>query len=71
MGYYFDWLRLKFEMGEYIAEGFAKGYAEGQREARIEIALRLRSMGMDDQQIHKATELSFEEISNLDKEEEE
>ena len=45
--------------------GIKEGIAIGQREANVETARRLRKMGMSDDDIHKATNLSFDEIRIL------
>ena len=50
-------------------EGFSLGRDEGigigRREANFETARRLRDMGMADNDIHKATSLSLEELRTL------
>lgn len=51
------------EMG--LAEGRAEGLVEGKREANFETARRLRTAGMSDDDIHKFTDLSFEDIRSL------
>ena len=45
--------------------GIKEGIAIGQREANFETARRLREMGMSDNDIHKATNLSLDEIRIL------
>ena len=56
-------------LNEGRAKGLAEGRAEGRAEVRIEqqnrIALNLKSMGMDPEQIAIATGLSLEEIKEL------
>ena len=53
-----------------IAEGFSKGGAKGlkrgEHTTKVKIAERLRSMGMNDEDIHRATELSLEDIRSLE-----
>ena len=46
-------------------EGLVKGLAKGRREEKFETARRLRSAGMSDNDIHKFTDLSFEDIRTL------
>ncbi len=48
-----------------IAEGIALGEERGIRKANLETARRLREMGMIDNDIQKATNLSFDDISSL------
>ncbi len=50
---------------EGIKEGIAVGEERGRREANFETARRLREMGLSDNDIHKATNLSFDEIHIL------
>ena len=50
---------------EGIKEGIAVGEERGRREANFETARRLREMGMSDNDIHKATNLSLDEIRIL------
>ena len=42
-----------------------EGLERGRREANLETARRLREMGMKDNDIHRATNLSFEDIRTL------
>ena len=46
-------------------EGLDKGRAEGRAESKLEIARRLKSMGLSAEDIIRATELSAEEFENL------
>ena len=48
-----------------IKEGIAVGEERGRREANFEIARRLREMGMSDNDIHRATNISFEDLQRL------
>ena len=48
-----------------MEEGEAKGRKEGERKKQIEIAKRLLKLGIDIEDIEKATELTKEEIENL------
>ena len=48
-----------------IKEGIAVGEERGRREANFETARRLREMGLSDNDIHKATNLSLDEIRIL------
>ena len=50
---------------EGLHEGISIGEERGRREANFETARRLRAMGMIDNDIQKATNLSFDEISSL------
>ena len=63
------YLMSKFERNERIAEGRAEGIAigraEGEQKASIRIARRMRSIGMNDQQIQAVTGLPLEVISSL------
>ena len=45
-----------------IAEGRAEGIAEGRAEAHRDVALTMKSMGMDEELIAKATGLTVEEV---------
>lgn len=72
---YLAWLRDKRIWDENslrdegYEEGFEKGELEGKKEgkkeANIEIAKRLKEMGLSNEEISKATELSIEEIENI------
>ena len=50
---------------EGLNEGITIGEERGRREANFETARRLRAMGMIDNDIQKATNLSFDEINSL------
>ena len=45
--------------------GIKEGEERGMRKANLETARRLREMGMIDNDIQKATNLSFDDISSL------
>ena len=46
-------------------EGMAKGLAKGMEKEKISTARRLLSMGLSEEQVSTATELSLEEIQKL------
>ena len=48
-------------------EGLAKGLAKGMEKEKIATARRLLSMGLSEEQVSTATELSLEEIQKLRK----
>ena len=48
-----------------ISVGEARGESRGRREANLEIARRLRAMGLSDSDISKATDLPVEEFAKL------
>ena len=48
-----------------IAEGHARGHAEGHAEAKIEMANKLKALGVDIDTIVQATGLDRETIENL------
>lgn len=48
-----------------LAEGLEKGMAEGLEKGRVETAINLKKMGVDDDIISKASGLSIEEIQKL------
>lgn len=48
-----------------LAEGHAKGLAEGRAEAHRDVALTMKSMGMDEEVIAKATGLTVEEVRSI------
>ena len=48
-----------------IKEGIAVGEERGMLKANLETARRLREMGLSDNDIHKATNLSFDDIRIL------
>ena len=50
---------------EGLAEGLEKGKKEGKRESSIEIAKKLKDMGMDKNKIVEITNLKLEEIEKL------
>ena len=50
---------------EKIEEGRIAGLAEGRREANFETARRMRDAGMADPDIHRFTNLSFDELRML------
>ncbi len=58
-----------FEENERIEVAYQLGYWEGRRAERADIALRMRKLGMTDEQICAATTLSPEELSSLDSQE--
>ena len=47
------------------AEGYAEGHAEGYAEAKIEMAIKLKALGVDIDTIVQATGLDRETIENL------
>ncbi|MCR5347526.1 MAG: Rpn family recombination-promoting nuclease/putative transposase [Fretibacterium sp.] len=60
-----EYMMLLMRDQEKIEEGRIAGLAEGRREANFETARRLRDMGMTDSDIHRATNLSFEDLRKL------
>ena len=56
----------KYFLDEGLRKGIDKGKNIGIQEANFATARRLRQMGMSDDDIHKATELSLEDIRSLD-----
>ncbi|MBQ9404258.1 MAG: hypothetical protein IJU15_04670 [Synergistaceae bacterium] len=48
-----------------IKEGIAVGEKRGRREANLETARRLREMGMNDNDIHRATNISIDDLRLL------
>ena len=52
---------------EGMAKGLEKGREEGMEKEKISTARRLLSMGLSEEQVSTATELSLEEIQNLRK----
>ena len=52
-------------IAEGLAEGHAKGLAEGHAEAKIEMAIKLKALGVDIDTIVQATGLDRETIENL------
>ena len=48
-----------------IAEGLAQGHAKGLAEAKIEMAIKLKALGVDIDTIVQATGLDRETIENL------
>ena len=55
----------KYFLNKAHSEGLNEGIEQGRREAIFETARRLRAMGMIDNDIQKATNLSLDEISSL------
>lgn len=51
--------------GEGKLEGHAEGYLQGREEERIAVARKLKSMGLPDMDIAKATSLTLEELKQL------
>ena len=49
-------------------EGIEKGIKKGQKEKQIQIAKKLKKMGMAEKEIEEATGLTEEEIQKLDNE---
>ncbi len=60
-------IEVAYQLGYW--EGYWIGYWEGRRAERADIALRMRKLGMTDEQICAATTLSPEELSSLDSQE--
>ena len=58
-----QWKQQGLEMG--MQEGLEKGMQQGRTDEKFDTAKRLRSMGMTDEQIQFATQLSLEEIKTL------
>ena len=56
---------LDYEGRSIFYDGIAVGKERGRREANIETARRLREMGMNDNDIYKATSISFEDLQML------
>ena len=56
---------LDYEGRSIFYDGIAVGEERGRREANIETARRLREMGMNDNDIYKATSISFEDLQML------
>ena len=52
-------------IAEGLAQGHAKGLAEGHAEAKIEMAIKLKALGVDIDTIVQATGLDRETIENL------
>ena len=48
-----------------IQEGIAVGEERGRREEKLDTARRLRAMGMNDNDIHRATNISFDDLQML------
>ena len=48
-----------------MAKGMEKGIAKGMEKEKLATAHRLLSMGLSDEQVATATELSLEEIQKL------
>ena len=54
-------------MAKGLAKGLEKGREEGMEKEKIATARRLLSMGLSEEQVSTATELSLEEIQKLRK----
>ena len=54
-------------MAKGMEKGLEKGREEGMEKEKIATARRLLSMGLSEEQVSTATELSLEEIQNLRK----
>ena len=52
-------------IAEGLAEGHAKGLAEGLAEAKIEMAIKLKALGIDIDTIVQATGLDRETVERL------
>lgn len=52
-------------LAEGRAEGLAEGCEKGRKEGRRDVALTMKTMGMDDETIAKATGLTVEEVRNI------
>ena len=52
-------------IAEGLAQGHAKGLAEGHAEAKIEMAIKLKALGVDIDTIVQATGLDRETVENL------
>ena len=52
-------------LAEGRAEGLAEGREKGRKEGRRDVALTMKTMGMDDETIAKATGLTVEEVRNI------
>ncbi|CDC26286.1 putative uncharacterized protein [Prevotella sp. CAG:386] len=52
-------------MAKGLAKGLEKGREEGMEKEKISTARRLLSMGLSEEQVSTATELSLEEIQKL------
>ena len=48
-----------------IQEGIAVGEERGRLEEKFDIARRLREMGMNNNDIHRATNISFDDLQTL------
>ena len=56
---------LQKGLQEGLQKGLREGLQEGRNEEKFDTAKRLRFMGLSDEQIQVATELSLEEIRTL------
>ena len=61
-----DGKKIGIEQGR--AEGIEQGIKKGQKEKQIQIAKKLKKMGMAEKEIEEATGLTEEEIQKLDNE---
>ena len=59
LSFFEDWLRDEFSKGR------LEGVTQGHREANIATAKRMRNAGMNNNDIIRATNLSFEDIRSL------
>ncbi len=50
---------------QWLQQGRIEGRTEGRTDEKFDTAKRLRSIGLTDEQIHFATQLSLEEIRTL------
>ena len=55
----------KFDEKRGMEKGMAKGMAKGMEKEKLATARRLLSMGLSDEQVATATELSLEEIQKM------
>jgi predicted transposase/invertase (TIGR01784 family) len=56
---------MEIGMAKGMAKGMEKGMAKGMEKEKLATARRLLSMGLSDEQVSTATELSLEEIQKL------
>ena len=56
---------MEIGMAKGMAKGMEKGMAKGMEKEKLATARRLLSMGLSDEQVSTATELSLEEILKL------
>jgi predicted transposase/invertase (TIGR01784 family) len=62
---YEESLKYYRDLKNVVDTAFAEGEAKGKIEGKIEIAQKLKSMGLSINQIQEATGLSGEELENL------